>query len=194
VAGEGAHRPFLTSLGLASPGLDAVERYLDLLAAWSARVNLTAARSASERVAILVAPVVALAPLLEDGPVLDIGSGNGSPGLLLALLRPDLPFTLLEPRQRRWAFLREAARVGGRPEIEVVRSRHDAYAGGPVQTVVLRALALPLAELRRLVRAGGRVLSWGGRPAAAEGFAAEADPAPAVHAFRRRPADVSRPT
>src|SRR5206468_9503160 len=104
-------------------------------------------------------------------------SGNGSPGLVLAFLRPDLPVTLLEPRQRRWAFLHEAARAGGRPDVEVLRSRHDAYAGGPAQTVVLRALALPLAELGRLVRPGGRVLSWGGRPLAADGFAAEPDPA-----------------
>ena len=63
------------------------------------------------RVALLVAPVLPLADLLEPGELLDVGSGNGSPGLVLALLRPRLDVTLLEPRQRRWAFLREAARA-----------------------------------------------------------------------------------
>jgi len=130
---------------------------------------------------------------LEPGLLLDIGSGNGSPGLVLAALRPDLPVTLLEPRQRRWAFLREAARVVGRADVEVRRARHDGYAGPPAQTVSLRALALPLPEIAPLVAPGGRVLIWGPRPPPDEGFVVEPDPALGVHA-RRRAGDVSRST
>ena len=53
------------------------------------------------------------AHLPEPGSLIDVGSGNGSPGLVLALVRDDLEVTLLEPRARRWAFLREAARASG---------------------------------------------------------------------------------
>jgi 16S rRNA (guanine527-N7)-methyltransferase len=143
-------------------------------------------------VAILVAPVAAVAPALEAGLLIDVGSGNGSPGLVLAALRPDLPVVLLEPRQRRWAFLREAARVVGRPDVDVRRTRHDGYSGPPAQTVSLRALALPLEEIAPLVAPGGRVLIWGPPPPAAAGFAAEPSPGSGVQARRRL--HVPRPT
>jgi 16S rRNA G527 N7-methylase RsmG len=191
--GAAVHRPHLEALGLPPATLRPLERYLDLLAVWSARVNLTGARTPAGRVALLVAPVLPGAPLPAPGTLLDVGSGNGSPGLVLALLRPDLEVTLLEPRQRRWAFLREAARAAGRPDVVVRRERHDAYAGPPAATVTLRALALSLPALAPLVAAGGLVLAFGGRLGPAAGWR-EGAPAPGIQAFRRDPAagDVSR--
>jgi len=106
---------------------------------------------------------VPAAGLAAPGTLIDVGSGSGSPGLVLALLRDDLEVTLLEPRARRWAFLREAARAAGRP-VRVLRLRHDTYPGPPARTVTLRAVAVPLAELAPLVEPGGRVLVFGGRP------------------------------
>jgi 16S rRNA (guanine527-N7)-methyltransferase len=108
-----------------------------------------------------VAPVLPALALPEPGRLIDIGSGNGSPGLVFALLRADLEVTLLEPRARRWAFLREAARAAGAARVSVLRQRHDAYAGPPARTLTLRALALPLGELTSLVEAGGRLLWFG---------------------------------
>jgi 16S rRNA G527 N7-methylase RsmG len=189
----GAHAPFLARLGLDAAAARGLAHYLDLLAAWSPRVNLTGARTPSERVAVLVAPVVGIAPLLEAGLLLDVGSGNGSPGLVLAVLRPDLPVTLLEPRQRRWAFLREAARAAGRPDLDVRRVRHDGYAGPPAHTVTMRALGLAPEAIAALLAPGGRLLVWGPPPVAGGRFRPEADPAPGVHALRREP-DVPRPT
>jgi 16S rRNA (guanine527-N7)-methyltransferase len=164
------HRGPLEALGLAGPALGRLAAYLDTLAGWNARVNLTGAASAEERVRVLVADVVAAAGLPAPGRLIDIGSGNGSPGLVLALVRDDLEVTLLEPRARRWAFLREAARAAGRAGVRVERRRHDGYAGPPAATVTLRALALPLAELVPLVEPGGRLMVFGGRPAAGPGF------------------------
>jgi 16S rRNA (guanine527-N7)-methyltransferase len=193
VGGEaGAHDSHLAALGLAPRDVAALSRYLDLVAAWNARVNLTGAHTPSERVAVLVAPVAPLAPALEEGRLVDIGSGNGSPGLVLAVLRPDLSVILLEPRQRRWAFLREAARAVGRPDVDVRRLRHDGYEGPPAQTVSLRALALPLRELAPLVAPGGRVLVWGAPPSADPSFLVEPSPRPGLHVRRR--VDVPRPT
>ncbi len=115
-----------------------------------------------------------------------MGSGNGSPGLVLALLRDDLEVTLLEPRARRWAFLREAARAAGRP-VRVLRLRHDSYPGPPARTVTMRALAVPLAELAPLVEPGGQVLVFGGRPLAGGPFEPTAEPGlhRGLSAFRR---------
>lgn len=169
------HRAALEAAGCPEASLDALAWYLDLLASWEGRVNLTGiVRSSGERVDLLVRDPIAAAPEVQDGPLLDLGSGNGSPGLVLAVLRSPIPTTLLEPRQKRWAFLREAARAVGRPEVEILKLRHDAYQ--PVRlarTVTLRALALPLPEIEPLIEVGGRLLVFGGRPAASAGFVSE---------------------
>ncbi len=132
---------------------------------------------------MLVAPVLPLAALALS-PLVDLGSGNGSPGLVLAILRPELEVSLLEPRQRRWAFLREAARAAGRPGVGVLRQRHDEWEGGPVRCLCLRGLRLPAAELHALLRPGGRLLVLGQAPGPHPGLVPEAGP-PGVHALRR---------
>ena len=169
-----SHRDALEALALDPSLVEPLARYLDLLTRYSSRVNLTGARSPAERVRVLVEDPAAYAPKLSPGRLVDVGSGNGSPGLVLALCRPDVRTTLLEPRQKRWAFLREATREVGRGDVEVLRARHDAYPGPPVETVSLRALALPLSALAPLVLPGGEVLAFGGHPAVSAPFRAEA--------------------
>jgi 16S rRNA (guanine527-N7)-methyltransferase len=156
------HAEALARLELATGEIDSLGLYLDEVARWNARVNLTAARTPQARVAQLVAPVVGARPFLRGEHLLDVGSGNGSPGLVLALLAPFRKVTLLEPRTRRWAFLRDAARTLG-VQIDARQFRHDAYAGPPADIVTVRAVALTPAELDPLVRSDGRVLVW--RPA-----------------------------
>jgi 16S rRNA G527 N7-methylase RsmG len=136
-------------------------------------------------VRLLVEPVLPALPYVAGVSLLDVGAGNGSPGLVLGLLRPDLALTLLEPRQKRWAFLREAARrAGRRTGIDVRRERHDQYPGPPADTVTRRAVALGPAALAPLVAAGGRLLVWGPPPAAEAGWAAETV-APGLHVLRQ---------
>jgi len=151
-------------------------------------VNLTAARTPEERVRLLVATVLPALPLVRPGRLVDVGSGNGSPGLVLALARDDVHTTLLEPRAKRWAFLREAARAAGAASrVDPVRARHDGYAGPPAETLTLRALALPLPGLATLVVPGGRLLVFGVAPALEGPFEREPGIAslPGLHVFRR---------
>jgi 16S rRNA (guanine527-N7)-methyltransferase len=185
---KGAHDPALARLGLPEGVAPRLGAYLDLLAAWNARVNLTAMASPEARVERLVGEVLPALPWVEGGSLLDIGSGNGSPGLVLALLRPGVRATLLEPRRKRWAFLREAARAVGRTDIDILRLRHDQYGGPPVATATLRALALPLGSLGGVVEEGGRLLVFGGAPRPDPPFSIEADaplPHSRLHVFRR---------
>lgn len=126
-----------------------------------------------------MAPVLHALPRLAPGGLLDVGSGNGSPGLVVALLDPRRPVILLEPRARRWAFLREAARTAGREDVRVLKERHDAYGGPPAANVTLRGLRLPLPALRPLVAEGGRVLVFGPPPAPHPGWRELELPGPA---------------
>ena len=183
--GPGEHRSLAAGLGLDATVAERLSRYLDLLASWNARTNLTAARTATARVDLLVRPVAAVAPRLAAGTLLDIGSGNGSPGLVLAVLRPDIAATLLEPRMRRWAFLREAARAMD-VAVDVRRQRHDEYDGPPAATVTVRALRLPPGEIVPLLAPGGRLLVFGATPPPHPALAREDWGRPGLHAYSRR--------
>jgi 16S rRNA (guanine527-N7)-methyltransferase len=118
----------------------------------------------------------AIAPLVPAGArVVDVGSGAGLPGIPLALARPDVTVTLLEPLARRVAFLTECVDRLGLERVTVVRGRAEE---GPVRrglggadVVTARAVA-PLDKLAGwclpLLRPGGRLLAMKGSTAAAE--------------------------
>jgi 16S rRNA (guanine527-N7)-methyltransferase len=91
-------------------GADVARRmatWFDLIATWNAKIDLTAARTPEELADLMLADAFVLArhPPLGSSMV-DVGAGCGAPGLALHLLRPDLAVTLVEPLQKRVAFLR----------------------------------------------------------------------------------------
>jgi 16S rRNA (guanine527-N7)-methyltransferase len=134
--------------------------YCDLVVAWNQRVDLTAARSADELVDLLFADAFAIAAALPSKSGerwLDVGSGVGAPGIPLALLLP-VSMTLVEPREKRVAFLRTAVGTLGRADIAVTRARSDRFADASCDVAVSRATLPPeewLAEGTRL--SSGRV-------------------------------------
>ena len=107
--------------------------------------------------------------------VIDVGSGAGLPGIVLAVARPDLTITLVEPLARRTAFLTEAVTTLGLDStVTVVRGRAEDLAGGPpaaADVVTARAVA-PLDRLAGwclpLAAVGGRLLALKGSSAAEE--------------------------
>jgi 16S rRNA (guanine527-N7)-methyltransferase len=113
-----------------------------------------------------------VAELIDDrcGTVVDIGSGAGLPGLVLAMVLPEVAVTLLEPMERRCRFLADCVTELKLPNASVMRGRaEDAAAAADVVTA--RAVApLPrLAELAmNVIRPGGMVLAIKGRTAGQE--------------------------
>ena len=83
----------------------------------------------------------------EAAEVCDIGSGAGLPGLVLAVARPDLRLTLVEPLLRRTTFLEEAVAALGLDNVEVVRARADALHGSRIFDVVTSRAVAPLTRL-----------------------------------------------
>lgn len=102
----------------------------------------------------------------QGSEVLDIGSGAGLPGVPLALVRPDLQVTLVEPLLRRAVFLTEVCAELSLPNVSVVRSRAEQLPDACADVVVARAVA-PLPRLAewtlRLLRAGGLLVALKGR-------------------------------
>jgi 16S rRNA (guanine527-N7)-methyltransferase len=151
-AGSSVLVDFAGALGfsLAPEAAARIERYLEVLEIWNRRLRLTGQRSRDQLVRHHVADALACVPLLPDlGAVLDIGSGAGFPGAVLACVRPDLTVNLLDSRQRPVSFLNDAIR-----RIELSRTRaclmraedaaHDASLSGCQSLVVSRAIRMDL--------------------------------------------------
>lgn len=104
----------------------ALKTWLGLITQWNARIDLTAARSDRELVDLMVADAAVLASRIEHGVrVVDVGSGAGAPGFALALLRPDLKVTLVEPLVKRVSFLRTAIGTLKRADVALVRGKGE---------------------------------------------------------------------
>jgi len=108
----------------------------------------------------------------EGALVVDVGSGAGLPGIVLALARPDIQVALLEPLLRRTVFLEEAVTELALENVRVVRGRAEEWAGRMEADVVTARAVAPLERLvgwcLPLLRANGRMLALKGETAAAE--------------------------
>lgn len=105
-------------------------------------------------------------PLGRNVTVADVGSGAGLPGIVLAVMRPDLQFYLIEPLARRVAWLEEVKRELGLDNVEIMRSRsQDLSPGQQFSAVTSRAVA----NLKKLVRISGKLVAPGGRMLAIKG-------------------------
>jgi 16S rRNA (guanine527-N7)-methyltransferase len=114
---------------------------------------------------VLLEDAVRAAPLVraQDGPVVDVGSGSGSPGVPLAVLLPDRAVTLLEAERRKCDFLRRVTAdlanvevVWGRAEERPLETEGVALAKALARPPVAAELCLPL------VRIGGAAILWVG--------------------------------
>jgi 16S rRNA (guanine527-N7)-methyltransferase len=153
------------------------ERLERWLAALVTTPGLTAADDPDEARRLHLDEALVAAPLLGAEPVVDVGSGGGSPGLPLAAARPDLRFDLLESSRRKCDFLRRWADEF--ENVSVVCARAEEHARGAGRnvygTAVARALAPPPVAAEwclPLVREGGRVVLFVG-PAADENAVVE---------------------
>jgi len=118
------------------------------------------------------------APLFAPGSrVGDIGSGAGLPGLVLAIARPDVRWVLIEPMERRVAWLTEQVQSLGLDNVEIVRARGEDWdEGATLDAVTARAVSafrtlIPLTA--PLVRDGGELVLLKGANAENEIGAAE---------------------
>ncbi len=159
--------------------VDSVVLYLDEVAIWNQKTDLTAARSAEELVDLTLADAAVIAGHSADqGRFVDVGSGAGAPGLVLAMMLRAATMTLVEPRARRVAFLRSTIgklRLSG---VTVERGRSDKLADGGWDVAVSRATLPPplwLREGARIAPSSVWVLLAREEPPEANGLCIDAD-------------------
>lgn len=163
-------QPETPSLDVSRETEERLRTYLRLLLNWNARINLIAGADEEEAWHRHVLDSWQLLPLLPPGPLADLGSGGGLPGLVIAIGRAEETH-LIESDRRKAAFLMEAARALGLHHVRVHPARIEAARLPPLQVVTARALA-PLTDLlghaARILASGGAAVFPKGRNAEAE--------------------------
>lgn len=137
---------------------------VDLLDRWNRAFNLTAVRDPAAMVERHLLDSLVVLPWLTDEDTLDVGTGPGLPGLVLAIVRPDQAFTLLDSNGKKTRFVRQAIMDLKIANAEVVQSRVEQYRNAFPQVISRAFAALPeMLELTgHLVAPGGRLLAMKG--------------------------------
>jgi 16S rRNA G527 N7-methylase RsmG len=167
---------------LPAPALDALYVHYEELRRWAPKVDLIGPGAIPELFERHYAESLAALPWLPDRPfrLLDAGSGAGFPGVVIAAARPDAEVWLVEPRERRAAFLSAVVRKSGLgAQVAAARVESSSIATLPrgIDVVTLRALRLDPPLVRALTPSlapAATIVVWSGgeAPQLAAGFEA----------------------
>jgi 16S rRNA (guanine527-N7)-methyltransferase len=114
--------------------------YLAELDRWRRKINLTGPLTADDLATHVLESALGDVLITHGARVIDIGSGAGLPGLPLAMCRPDISVTLLEPRGRRAAFLRHVVRSLALTNVAVQEARIEEVGGQTFDFATTRAV------------------------------------------------------
>ncbi|MDF3854420.1 16S rRNA (guanine(527)-N(7))-methyltransferase RsmG [Paracoccus sp. P2] len=126
--------------------------YVGLLRKWNPAINLIAPSTVEQIETRHIADSLQLAEIAENSPGnwVDLGSGGGFPGVVMAIMRPELQLTMVESDQRKAAFLRNVLRELALPHARVLCKRIEAVDRLDAANISARALA-PLPQLMAYV-------------------------------------------
>ncbi|MDR1995471.1 16S rRNA (guanine(527)-N(7))-methyltransferase RsmG [Azonexus sp.] len=165
------------SAGLATLGLNlpaAAQQQLlafrDLLLKWNKTYNLTALRDPEQAIAHHLLDSLAILPQVGAGPLLDVGSGGGLPGIPLAIARPELAVSMVDTVQKKASFLQQVAIELGLKNVATHHARVEDLCGQYAQ-ISSRAFA----ELKLFVKLTRHLLAPGGHWLAMKGVRPDAE-------------------
>jgi 16S rRNA (guanine527-N7)-methyltransferase len=152
--------------------VDALARYLRLLARWNRAINLTSVRNPADMVARHILDSLSARPFLHGVSILDAGTGAGLPGVPLALLEPLRQFTLVDSSAKKTSFVQHVIGELNLRNVTALHSRvEDMDPADGFDTVISRAfttLAEFVARCAPVVTGGGRLVAMKGRLPEAE--------------------------
>ena len=159
----------LTDLGLdpqACP-CDAYIEYINLLAKWNHAYNLTGVREKKRMIHAHVLDSLAVLPYLRGNRCLDIGTGAGLPGFILALTQPEQAWTLLDSNGKKIRFLRQLLYEMKTENVEIIHSRAEKFLSSVAySSIISRAfgtLDVFYGAVEHLLHPGTRVLAMKGK-------------------------------
>jgi 16S rRNA (guanine527-N7)-methyltransferase len=156
------------SLGveLSGQAVGRLEQYMGELLRWNRSINLTAITQPDEIIAKHFVDSMSIVPLIRPHEhLLDVGSGAGLPGLVVAMLRDDLPITSVDAVDKKVRFQRHICRLLTLDQVEAIHQRVERLAEqrpGQFDLVTSRAFRDPLRFMQLahpLVRPGGRLVA-----------------------------------
>lgn len=116
--------------------------YLALLQKWNKVYNLTAVRDPQEMLILHFLDSLSVLPYIQPGHLLDVGSGGGLPGLVIAITRPDVQVTTIDTVQKKTIFMRQVKAELELSNVEVVHARVESYIPpSPFTQVISRAFS-----------------------------------------------------
>lgn len=157
--------------GLAELGLDLSEAvqhkllaFRDLLLKWNKTYNLTALRDPEQAISHHLLDSLAILPHVGAGPLLDVGSGGGLPGMPLAIVRSELSVSMVDTVQKKATFLQQASIELGLKNVTVHHARVEEMQGqyAQVSSRAFADLGLFISLTRHLLAPGGRWLAMKG--------------------------------
>ncbi len=157
----------LADLGITLP--DEAQRKLlafrDLLLKWNKTYNLTALRDPEQAISHHLLDSLSILPHVGSGPLLDVGSGGGLPGIPLAIARPDLPVGMVDTVQKKATFLQQASIELDLKNVAVHHARVEEMQGqyAQISSRAFAEIALFVALTRHLLAPGGRWLAMKGQ-------------------------------
>ena len=101
--------------------------YLSLLQKWNKVYNLTAVRDPLEMVTLHLLDSLSVLPYVNANNLLDVGSGGGLPGIVLAICKPDIQVTTIDTVQKKAIFMRQVKGELGLSNLTVVHARVESY-------------------------------------------------------------------
>ena len=170
---QAAGQESLLRQGIQELGLHIEERsesllitYVSLLLQQNQTINLTAIIDPMEAVTKHLLDSLSIAQDIPDGIVVDVGSGGGCPGIPLAIIKPENKFVLVEPKNKKAAFLKATTQTLGLNNTKTICERSEsAKLEQKVDAIVCRALG----SLSYFVSVAGHMLKKQGRLLAMKG-------------------------
>lgn len=102
-------------------------QYIALLEKWNKVFNLTAIREVEKMVVLHLLDSLSVLPYIQSGNLLDVGSGGGIPGIILAIAKPELKVTTIDTVQKKAIFMRQVKGELNLSNLEVIHGRVENY-------------------------------------------------------------------
>ena len=163
----------LLAQGIASMGLAVSDEaqqkllaYLALLQKWNKVYNLTAVRDPLEMVTLHLLDSLSVLPYVNSKNILDVGSGGGLPGIVLAICKPELQVTTIDTVQKKVIFMRQVKGELALDNLTPVHARVENFKpDAPFEIVISRAfseIALFVKLTKHLIAENGQWLAMKG--------------------------------